>query len=213
MISGRKKRAIVTTKHQRSYFFPLWERYYADLFDYVQVIPIKYIDHNLMPGAKMQHLLVNDAVPRLLKEYDLVVTVDVDEFLVPNPDKYTGLLDYLDNFSMDAACCVGYHVMQMDKDKPFDLDIPITDQRNYWTRDDNYDKPVITTRPLKYTMGLHKASPPVEQDVDLVMLHLRDADIYRSLARFGNQDDPGAWEAFRSRQEKAVKIPKKWRVV
>lgn len=205
-------RVIVTTKHQNSYFFPMWERYYTPLFDAVKVIPIEYNPYSMLPGATIQNMLLNEAIPQLLKTYSLVVAVDVDEFLAPDPDKYTGLQDYLDKFDKDAACCVGYHIIEGEDDKPFDLDKPITRQRKLWTRDTNYDKAVITTRPITYCMGQHKASPAVEQDPDLYMFHLRDADIYRSLARFGNQDHPGAWDAFRKRRDQAVKIPRKWKV-
>lgn len=207
------RRAIITTRHQNSFFFHMWERYYAPLFDEVKVIPVTYKPHMMLPGAKIQNMLINEAVDKMIETFDLLCVVDMDEFIAPDPEKYAGLGDYLDRFEMDAARCTGYHVTQADDDPLFDLSKPITAQRALWIRDTNYDKTVVTRRKLVYSMGGHFASPEAQHDPDLIMFHLRDADIYRSLARFGSEKDKGAWDAFRKRREGAEPIPAKWKII
>ena len=107
------------------------------------------------------------------------MTVDLDEIIVPDPEKYKDLGDYMDKMTGDGVRCVGYNVIEMPGALPLDTTRKITDQREYWMRDAHYyDKPVITRIPVIFGTGMHETDIEFPQDPDLVMFHLRDADLY-----------------------------------
>ena len=202
-------RAIVTVKTSESFWHPLWEAHYLPHFDYAEIIPVDFKRHS--PGFKTWQYatsLYNKAIRRLLPHYSLIVCVDVDEILVPDPEYYADFGDYLDHYKADVTECVGYGIMEMDGDKPIDLSQRITDQRKYWLRDPVYDKPVITKKRIHYFPGQHKCNTNGYRDRDLRMFHLRYADLSSFLSR-----RTGSFSHILDCQEKAVSIPEKWRVI
>lgn len=203
-------RAILVSYYSPSIYMPLWERYYSPFFDHIerfQYLPTEWTDMICVD-------YINKKVKELLHKYDMVAIPDMDEFLVPDPDKYGNLGEYLDNFTGDGVRCVGYNVMEMPGALPLDIERKITDQREYWMRDSYfYDKPVITRVPIIYGNGLHKCDIEFPQDPDLVMLHLRDADLYQLCHGYGLHRDETFFEHIIERQKQATLIPEKWRVI
>ena len=190
-------RAIITDrKPPPSFFYPFFERYYSQYFDYI-------------------HRVVNDwlevTIPLLLNGYKLIGVVGNDEILVPDPYKYADLGDYLDRCQGSVIRCIGYNIIEMPGDARLDLTGKITDQRSYWQRDEQYDKPVLTRVGTKFGTGWHTCHHSSTQDSDLYLFHLRDADATGSIARRHIQGF--TIKDFRYRRSQAELIPNKWKVI
>ncbi len=196
-------KVIVTFTHGMPTYKSVWEGYYKPFGD------LKYIDAE---GALRQdwgatYHTMNNIQAELFKTYDTIVFVDMDEIIVPNPEKYKDLGEYLDKCK--STRCIGYNVIEMGGDKPLDLTKPILTQRAYWSRDWMYDKCVIIKEPHTYTSN-HAVKDAVNKDSDLVMLHLRDADITSAKQRCKYMGREFDVQAFVDRRDKAELIPKKY---
>ena len=120
-----KRRAIQTMVHNESVFFPIWLSYYSRFFapedifvfdhqttdgstarDGFVRIPVEHesVDHVWMVETMASHQR------ELLDRYDVVLTTDVDELVVPDP-AWGSLGDYIDRFDEDSStasamsCC------------------------------------------------------------------------------------------------------------
>lgn len=202
-------RAILTSFYPSSFFIPLWKRYYAPFFNHIRMLELTPGDFNYQRITDA----MNNELPGLLANHDLVMIADIDEIIVPDPEKWRNLGEYLDRVQGQVISCVGYNVIQMPWEPVFDLDIHITAQRSYWQRETIYDKPVITRQAVKFAAGNHTCNAPTVQDPDLVMFHLRDADIRRSFERRMALDNQRSRDDFLQRMKAAEKIPDKWRIL
>jgi len=202
-------RAILTAFYPESFFVPLWQDYYALFFDYACMLTIEPARFNFAAVTAA----MNAKLPELLKYYDLVMVADIDEILVPDPERWRDLGEYLDHSQDEVIRCVGYNVIQMPWQPAFDLEQRITDQRDSWQRDTLYDKPVITRKAIRYTDGNHLCDTASLQDPDLVMFHLRDADIVRTFERRQCLDNGKSKAGLLQRMCQAEPIPTRWRVI
>ena len=202
-------RAITAVKMSSSYWHPVWEKHYLPHFDHAEVL---LLDADKYPHghSTWRHItaLLNAELIKLLRKYDLVMVIDIDEIIVPNPDKYNDLGDYLDRFEGKYIRAIGYNVVQADNAEPFDINKKITNQRKRWSRDKLYDKPVLTRIPFLYTEGQHNCSNVVNRDEDLILFHLRDAN--REIAIRNRSTN---MKGYKSRYAASVEIPKKWRII
>jgi len=204
------KRVAVTFVIDHSTYSDFWREYYGRFFDEVRMLNVnESLKHDW--GATTHNL--NAVQEDLFKEYDLILFADVDEILVPDPEKFADLGEYLDSkWECGSVRCKGYHIIEKPTDLPLDINKPITEQRQVWLHDPMYDKTVIITKPTVYLNNHHTQGEP-EPSEDLVMFHLRDADIQSAKDRvssLGRTFDTGELEYRRSR---AIEIPQKWRVL
>ena len=66
---------------------------------------------------------------------------------------------------------------------PVDLSRPLLEQRQHGHRSELYDKALLATQPLRYSLGFHTCDTPVERDERLLLLHLHKYDLQAYLAR------------------------------
>jgi hypothetical protein len=127
--------------------------------------------------------------------YKCVLFSDVDEIIAANPAKYpNGLSQYLDNFINNSQIKVikvnAYELAHIaygngtkgTEEPPLDWSKSILSQREYYSPDQSYNKPLLTKLPLKYRPGFHKIfdfflSKTIPVDEDLVMFHIRSMDL------------------------------------
>ena len=119
---------IVTHTHPGSYWFPIWKKYYEGQFD--EQLIIKRTDKDIYEDHD-KTATFNATLPILLKTYDWVMIADIDEIIVPDPDKYENLRDYMEKQTASSVRCKGYDVIEMSDDKPLDLSKKITGQRTH----------------------------------------------------------------------------------
>ena len=127
---------------------------------------------------------------RLLRfGYRCVVFSEVDEIIMPSPSKYPGgLREYMSKFldnSRNIAARNAYGLQlghNPTVEKKINWDENLFAQRSIFLPWKMYNKPVITTRPLKYVPGFHSGTlPPIlkqktEFDPNLILWHLSNVD-------------------------------------
>ena len=191
-MTSKKRVAVVTDAVSSDFFFPLWHKYYSDNFgsDNLHVICFNPNNENAFvhfPLGNVAYIelfnnsdrakFISDHVSRLLDDYDYVIRVDVDEFLLPNPNKFPTLRAYIDAIIVPNVTAFGYNVLQSVNDQPLDLsrDI-IRGQRKFAVAYDALNKTCVVSSPTTWLPGFHVSShSPVFSD--LYMFHLKLADI------------------------------------
>lgn len=208
---AKKRCAVYTTVHNEKYFLPLWLKYYSELFGMENLY---VLDHQSTDGstsglqcnvATVRNDTLCDAVwllsvlkriqKNLLEKYEYVIRADADEFVIPDSDKYKNLshyLDYMRENSMDTICCFGHEVIHKRfEEPPLDWRKSIlAEQRKYWVHIYQYDKPVIASRPMNWTLGVHyEEGIEHKRDDALLLVHLHkvDFDVCRQTALYKNK--------------------------
>lgn len=121
--------------------------------------------------------LLNGAAEGLLAVYDYVVFADADEFLVPDPARYTGLPDLLaDRGRPEVVGVTALDVVHVPGEAPLDLDRPVLEQRTFAKFAPVMCKPAVKRVPVPWVRGSHGIGAPYAADPALFMVHLKFAD-------------------------------------
>lgn len=112
--------------------------------------------HALM--AKMMELEVRG-------NFDFILFVDADEFIVPPPHEGRGgtlrsVIEATQWGHHDLYTTTGYQMVEGPGEAPYDPDVPLTRQRKYGIFERLYSKPVIVSPKVYpvYAMGMHSVS-------------------------------------------------------
>jgi hypothetical protein len=199
------RRAVFTIVQNEPVFMPLWLRYYGRHFDPADVY---VLDHDSTDGStaaahgvanvvkvyrdvSFDHTwltgIVEDFQAFLLRSYDAVLFAEADEFVVPDPERYAGIGDYMEQLDGLSARCSGYNVVHYaDEEPPLSFDRPILRQRRYWHQSPQwYSKRLLSRVPLSWNIGFHQEfnAPDVEPDPHLFLVHLHRVDYEYCLDR------------------------------
>jgi hypothetical protein len=197
-IRSRGASAALTIVQNESLFLPIWLGYYSRFFDPEDIY---VLDHDSDDGSTAAGGFVRIPVSHptfdntwmvstverlqreLLERYEVVLVVDVDEIVAPDPAWGT-LEDYLARFDEDWVNCLGYEVLHMrEREPPFTPGVPVLEQRGWWYPNDLYDKPSIARIPLEWRPGFHGRRDyhfNLDPDLRLIHLHRMDYDICRA---------------------------------
>ena len=188
----RKRRAVLTIVHDEAVFLPIFLRYYSRFFtpDQIHVLDHQSTDGSTDCGGFVRVPVSNDGVSHrwmvesvqgyqheLMRNHDVVLTVDVDEIIAPDPA--TGTLgDYIDRLDEPFVNCLGYEVIHLpDREPALDLSRPVLKQRRHWFANDGYDKPALAMEPMEWVPGFHgRADGGFHPDPDLRLIHLHRMD-------------------------------------
>lgn len=195
-----KRTAVVTMVYNEPVFLPLWRRYYGPQFgeDCCYVI-----DHGTDDGStemlgevnvvriprspkhnKKRANFISNFCSALLEWYDAVIYVDIDEFLIPDPEQYASLKAFVDEVKEGSTItAIGIDISHVpDIEPPLDLSAPILGQRR-WTRFAfPMCKPLVTTVPIRWTPGFHSSDQDLHFD-RLFLFHLHNFDLPCGLSR------------------------------
>ncbi len=220
-----KRRAVLTIVNNEPFFFPIWLRYYSRFFAARDIYVLDDgSDDGSLDGAEADGRFVRTVVgegefnqarfqavmshhqARLLAAgYDLVVTCDVDEILIPTPERGE-LGRYLDEFEEPFVNPLGYELLHLpDREPDLRPELAILDQRGFWFANDAYDKPAISAEPIEWSPGFHaRADGATNHDPDLRLLHLHRVDYracmdrhrQRRRGRWGREDLARGWASY-----------------
>ena len=196
-----KRVSVIGDAVSSEFFFPLWHQYYSQLFGAKSIFLVTYKDQaplfqNFELGglweipAQYNDILrasaISAMVTTLLTVSDIVIRVDTDEFLVPDPSHSADLRDYVAKLSKPYVTGRGMNIIQHPDEPPIDLSSPILiRQRAYAQPVGPLNKTCLTSVPFKWTPGFHFGSHfPVFDS--LFLFHMKHADI-------GMQMDLRAW--------------------
>ena len=117
----------------------------------------------------------------LLEKYSIVIRVDVDEFIVPDPRKYPSLEVYIDKLDARYVTAIGLDVVEMPSEAALRYDVrPLLQQRGFAVKGSAYSKTCVTTTPLRWSPGFHTVDAPPIFD-DLYLFHMKFSDASKRL--------------------------------
>jgi hypothetical protein len=188
----RRRAAVLTIVQNESIFFPIWLGYYSKFFAPEDIYVLDHesadgstdgggfvripVTHSTFDNTWMVSM-VEHHQRKLLQRYEVVMVVDVDEIVAPDPTMCT-LAEYLARFDEEWVNCLGYELIHMkDTEPPFRSEMPVLEQRAHWFPNDAYSKPSIATVPLSWRPGFHgRADYQFSFDPDLRLIHLHRMD-------------------------------------
>ena len=128
--------------------------------------------------AKTRSRLVNGLANGLLACNDVVIFTDVDEFLVADPARYDGLLDYLAARSDRSVIApLAFELLHNARLEPaLDPTRPVLEQRRFVKFSPGMCKPLLKRTTDAWQRAFHEIHAPFEVDPELWMLHLKYYD-------------------------------------
>lgn len=130
------------------------------------------------PWSKTRLQLVNGMARGLLACNDVVIFTDVDEFLVPDPAKYSGLLDYVASTDTPVVAPLALELVHNAQVEPaLDPARPLLQQRRFVKLSLGMCKPHVKRVPQHWDGAFHRINAEFQVDPDLLMLHLKYADV------------------------------------
>lgn len=203
-----KRIAVITMARDDDFFLSRWIAYYGKNFGTENLyILLDGTDQNIPNNAGNAHITKLEHIPmsrsagdkyrinklsglahELLKEYDIVIGCDSDEFLIVEPRKNKTLYEYLSNKKIHTSLSglgldVGQHLY---KEAILDQDAPFLEQREYALLSTRYTKPVVITKPVYWGSGFHSIKRHnFHIDKNLYLLHFGaiDMDMLESKAK------------------------------
>lgn len=195
-----KRIAAITMARDDEFFLSRWIAYYGKnlgtenlyiLLDGMdQNIPenigmghVKKLPHEQMTraaGDKYRIKKLSELAHELLKNYDIVIGCDSDEFLIVDPRVKKTLPEYLSNKKIHTSVSglgldVGQHLFTeaiLDKHAPF------LEQREYALLSTRYTKPVVINKPVSWGSGFHSIKHHnFHIDKNLYLLHFGAIDM------------------------------------
>ena len=192
----KRRAAVVTDAVSSAFYFPAWHKYYSravgaeNLYLVLYGAVLQDFSSYELGGIWRMHTFNNISRTKmlsqictlLLDEYDYVVRVDTDEFLVPDPRLYAGLAEYLVKTRRSYITASGYNVAAHPDSEKIDFTKAIfKSQRQVCYPYDALNKTCVISSPTVWAPGFHFAS--VYPDFDhLYLFHLKYADIDMQLA-------------------------------
>ena len=208
-----KRVAVITDATSSGHLFPYWQRYYGGQFGAANLNVVTYAglkksfdglglgDVEELPSQyddTLRAIHVSKRVMDLLENYDVVVRCDVDEFLIPDPDKHLSLAAYLDGLTKPYVTAVGLDLVEVEDDPPLVLDgRPLLAQREWCVKTAALNKTAVTSIPMTWSAGFH-ASTVIPDFGDLYLVHTKFADVSGRVAWFTEMLDrvrPGSSES------------------
>ena len=197
-----RPRAAFTIAQNEPLMLPVWLDYYSRYFDPQDLY---VIDHDSSDGstselsgrcrvvpvhrtASFDHRWLRSTVESfqrfLLQSYETVLFAEVDELVVADPSRYTGLDAYIDALERPAARCSGFNVVHQPDEPPLRFGQPLLAQRRYWHASLQYSKRLLSRVPLSWSEGFHVEynAPDDPPDPALMLVHLHRIDYDSCLA-------------------------------
>jgi len=190
--------AVITDATSSGYWFPRWYDYYSNQFGAQSIFVITYRgrasefrDYKLggileLPceyNDQSRVQFISSFAQTLLGEFDVLVRVDVDEFLVADPEKHSSLRDFICRNSQEYVTPIGVEIIERRGETPLVFGKPlIKDQRSHALVSSALNKTSITRIPLKWGYGFHSTTLSPNIDCDLYLFHTKFCDMAQRMA-------------------------------
>jgi hypothetical protein len=196
---SRTPLAVVTMVYDEADFLPIWLSHYGRQ---VGLENCFIIDHGSDDGSteglriggvirlkrsqfdeRQRCAMIADICSGLLQYYESVAYVDVDEFLVADPDVAPGLVEYARTALVDVTTALGVNLVHLlGHESQLDLSRPILRQRAWMAAFGSMCKPNLIRRRVQWSPGFHTYDGPVEFG-SLFNFHLAYVDLPLALRR------------------------------
>ena len=177
-MTKEKSIAVVSMVRNDSFFADKWITYYGSQFGYdnlylfvdgmdqklpslskkINCFQVPHIEYKRAKGDRKRAQHISKFAQELFQNYQLVLAMDIDEFLVLDPNQKCSLKAYLSQeFNSSSLSALGLDVGQHPSlEQPIDLKKPFLSQRAYAQVSDRYTKPIVALRPLNWGSGFHR---------------------------------------------------------
>jgi len=125
---------------------------------------------------------VSNFVSSLLEWYDGVIYSDVDELLVPEPERYESLQDFCERAPYDTVTTFGLNVWHVPGEKPVAAGQHVLEQRHFVRFAYPMCKPLFSRVGLAWAPGFHTCNVPSAMG-GLFLFHLHHYDLPVKMAR------------------------------
>jgi hypothetical protein len=195
-----KKIGAITMARNDTFFLTKWIDYYGNelgkenLYIFLdgkdQLVPQnavganivlrEHVEEEMTVGDRTRIAFVSDFAAELLKKYDLVIGLDVDEFLVVDPRIEKSLKEYLSQIRCNP-CVSGLGVdvgQKLDIEGKIDTEKSYLSQRSFALIDSQYTKPVVISKPVRWGAGFHRIkNHNYRIDKNLYLFHFGSFDL------------------------------------
>lgn len=232
MTSPKIPIAAITTVRNDDLFLPKWISYYGSAFGFRnlyifldghdQVKPdcdgAELVNFIQLPFQPLERAKADRRRARIMSHlarglfwlYDSVLAMDVDEFLVVDPQINTPLADYLHQQNgrptlSGLGLDVGQH---MSKEQALDPSQAFLKQRKHAQLSSRYTKPIVANQPVTWGSGMHRVKGGnFYIDPNLYLFHFGMVDFLRSTDKTSDADRLAAgWESHLQRRHSLFKI-------
>ena len=223
-----KKICALTMVRNDEFFLRKWVAYYsaqigaANLYVYFdgedQVVPdfcegINVCVRERVPGQvaaadRGRIDFLSSQASELLKNYDMVIGTDVDEFLVVDPQLGVSLTEFLSRLPARVSYSglgidVGQH---LGKEGEIDESVSFLKQRHYARLSTRYSKSTVITKPVRWGSGFHRVRNTNFKIIkDLYLFHFGCVDMKRLEAKFSDKDKIATgWERHLKKRARTI---------
>lgn len=223
-----KKICALTMVRNDEFFLRKWVAYYsaqigaANLYVYFdgedQVVPdfcegINVYVRERVPGQvaaadRGRIDFLSSQASELLKNYDMVIGTDVDEFLVVDPQLGVSLTEFLSRLPARVSYSglgidVGQH---LGKESEIDESVSFLKQRHYARLSTRYSKSTVITKPVRWGSGFHRVRNTNFKIIkDLYLFHFGCVDMKRLEAKFSDKDKIATgWERHLKKRARTI---------
>lgn len=198
-LSRRRKRArlaALTVVRDEAAMLPRWVGYYGAQLGMENLVvvddrstdgstddlPCPVVRHEGFPEGRFEKArmaLASRLGDELLRDHDAVIFTDADEFLLADPDRYDGLLDFVTKRpELDVAAGLGLNVVHhLDHESALRADQPVLGQRRFAKFVGRMCKPSLKRVGAPWVRASHGIRAPYLPDRGLLMVHLKFADL------------------------------------
>ncbi|MBO4370899.1 MAG: glycosyltransferase family 2 protein [Paludibacteraceae bacterium] len=206
-----KRICAITMARNDTFFLKKWVSYYGaqlgeenlyiwldgkdqEFEDYTgpaHVEAVERIGGQVVAAEKQRLRFLSDRQAELLGQYDIVIGVDADEFLLVDPALNQTLGEYLSGLTIRTSVSglgldVGQH---LGEEGPINASQPFLQQRHYAVLSSRYTKPSVVNRPVLWGSGFHRVKGHnFHIDKHLYLLHFGYFDDGMIQARFSDAD-------------------------
>lgn len=197
-----RKKAVFVLTHNEKVFLPIWLKYYSRYFDKKDIYVIDHDSNDssvdvIKKYGVNHHIEHNDTFSdndfltgtikkwqkKLLSDYEYVLYADADELVIPDPEKYRDIADYIDRTTLPYMACRSRSICQHPDEPDIDLTKPLLEQRKYWFEEELWNKVLLSNQPLDWKKGLHFLNDwsklVLDEDLYLVHLHRLDYNVVK----------------------------------
>ncbi len=121
----------------------------------------------------------------LLKFYDIIIKVDIDEIIVIDSRKYENLIDYFVQNTSNSYTAIGLNVVnEIYVENPYVENLSLFEQRKYVRFFSPMCKTIAITDPVHWSPGYHGLNLNINfNDFGLFLFHMREMDFTQRLKR------------------------------
>jgi hypothetical protein len=225
-----KKIGVITMARNDNFFLERWIKYYgAQLGEENLFIYLDGKDQDAPNNPGKANIIFCDRIPgqigsaepgrlaflsveasKKLKDYDIIIGVDADEFLVVEPKLNKTLAEYLSEIKIGTTVSgLGFDVGQkLGEEKVIDGSKSFLSQRSYAIIDPDYTKPCVITKPITWGVGFHRIrGHNYKIDKNLYMFHFGCFDLKMLEDRILDKDRIAAgWSKHLQKRRRTIDI-------